>query len=251
MQRLQQSTIAYPANLKTLAWPASAKVLIIAPHPDDFDAIAVTLDFFRSQHFTLHLLVMSGGSKGVEDRFLDSADWLLKAATREQEQLASIRLFGLEDNQVEFLRLAEAEDGELSDSSENQQQLNEAILSQDADIWCLPYGKDTNSGHQRTYSMVQSLKALVSKTTLILYNRDAKTTEFNTHLYCSFPLAQAEWKSTLLRCHQSQQSRNLNLRGYGFDQRVLGFNQQQAQDLPSQEAFVETFQWEWITRPQS
>lgn len=245
-QILQQSQESneQPQAIDQLNWPRQGKLLVAAPHPDDFDAIAVTLRFFQQQGYMIQLLVISGGSKGVEDQFLHSSDWQLKAQAREKEQRQSTAMFGLSDQQVSFLRLAEAADGELDDSAENLDLLRTAVLAQQADILFLPYGEDTNTAHQRNFQMIKQISADLSHPTLALYNKDAKTTRFSPQLCTGFSAAEAEWKAQLLRCHESQQARNLNIRGYGFDQRVLGFNRQCAEELGLQQEYAEVFQWE-------
>lgn len=229
-------------DLTGLTWPEQAQVKVIAPHPDDFDAIATTLQYFQQQGYDIQLLVLSGGSKGVEDRFLNTDDWQQKARIREQEQINSTRLFSLRDEQVLFLRMPEADDGELAMNEYNQQLLQQQLLGDPGDIWCLPYGKDSNTAHQRTYTMIQTIGSMLNKPILALLNNDAKTLEFEARLYMPFTEQQASWKAELLRCHKSQQARNLNVRGYGFDQRVLRFNQETAAKLGIKAAYAEAFQ---------
>lgn len=237
-----------PLSLNTLPWSNidNVKIKVIAPHPDDFDAIAVSLKMFKARSFPIEVYVLSGGSKGVQDEFLDSNNWELKAKAREQEQLESTRSFGLNDEQVHFLRLSEAVDGELEDNLTNKHIFAEAITDDEPSIWCLPYGKDTNTAHQRTYKMAKELAKRFQNSVLFLCNKDAKTIEFTTHFFMEFEEEQAQWKAQLLRCHRSQQARNLNLRGYGFDQRVLVFNKETAQELKIEAPYAEAFYVELI-----
>jgi hypothetical protein len=46
----------------------------------------------------------------------------------------------------------------------------------------------------------------------------------NRQIYSVFDSDQAEWKASLLRCHNSQHQRSLNTRGHGFDEHVLAVN---------------------------
>jgi hypothetical protein len=62
-----------------------------------------------------------------------------------------------------------------------------------------------------------------------------------------FDEATAAWKRALLRIHRSQQQRNLNTRGHGFDERILRVNRESAARLGAAEPFAETFELE-ITR---
>lgn len=152
--------------------------------------------------------MLSGGSKGVQDVFFDSSDWNLKAEAREREQLESARLFGLDNDQIHFLRQLEAEDGELDDNPENRCTFAKAIIDDAPSIWCLPYGKNANTAHQRTYTMAKALAQQHQHPVLLLCNKDAKTLEFETHFFMEFGEEEAKWKAQLLRCHHSQQARS-------------------------------------------
>ncbi len=43
-----------PVSLDTLVLPPALSVLVLAPHPDDFDAIAITLHRLHTQGMRLH-----------------------------------------------------------------------------------------------------------------------------------------------------------------------------------------------------
>ena len=45
------------------------RVLVLAPHPDDFDAIGVTLQYLHKQGNPIYLAVLSGSASGVLDSF--------------------------------------------------------------------------------------------------------------------------------------------------------------------------------------
>jgi hypothetical protein len=54
--------------------------------------------------------------------------------------------------------------------------------------------------------------------------------------------ADARWKAEMLRCHRSQQQRNLNSRGHGFDERILRVNRQAAAGVPGHGTYAEVFE---------
>ena len=56
--------------------------------------------------------------------------------------------------------------------------------------------------------------------------------------------AAARWKAALLRCHDSQQQRNLNTRGRGFDERILDHERAGATRLGCAEPYAEIFEVE-------
>ena len=78
---------------------------------------------------------------------------------------------------------------------------------------------------------------------LALLNRDPKTLQMRPDLYTFFGEENARWKAELLRCHQSQHQRNLNTRGYGFDERVLRVNRKAAAEVPGRGAYAEVFEF--------
>jgi LmbE family N-acetylglucosaminyl deacetylase len=234
-----------PAAIDSIGLSPALRVLVLAPHPDDFDAIAITLRSLQQQGNKIHLAVLSGGSKGVQDSYAKPAPgWRQKAQLREQEQLNSCACFGLPPSRISFLRLPEAADGELAHDTSNQAQVCKQLNETSPDILFLPSGNDRNTGHQRSCNMARRAVRDLGKPLLALYNRDAKTLSFRTDLYAGFDQNQANWKRTLLRFHDTQQARNIATRGDGFDDRILSFNHQLAHELGLGEPYAEAFQVE-------
>ncbi len=222
--------------------PYGMKVLVLAPHPDDFDAVAVTLKIFRDNGNHIELAVISGAESGVEDSFCEMCLGISKAEIREGEQLASCRFFGLPEEQIRFLRLKEDENGDPMESENNLKTLKEYISRVNPDIVFMPHWNDTNPGHQRTYSMFKRIGANVT----IYLNRDPKTIKMQPDICTLFDKDDANWKAELLRCHKSQHQRNLNTRGYGFDVRILQVNRQIAQENACTAPYAEVFEIEKI-----
>ncbi|RYY73478.1 MAG: PIG-L family deacetylase, partial [Comamonadaceae bacterium] len=96
---------AQPRLLRALALPGPLAVAVVAPHPDDFDAIAVTLQLLQQQGHALHVAVVTTGASGVDDGFGGALDDAGKAALRESEQHASCAAFGLPPGRLAFLRM--------------------------------------------------------------------------------------------------------------------------------------------------
>ena len=215
-----------------------SKVLVLAPHPDDFDAIAVTLKLFRDNGNLIELAVISGASSGVENSFCERCPGMTKAEIREQEQLDSCDFFGLPESAVTFLRLREDKNGDPMESEDNLQKLQDYIAKIKPDIVFMPHWNDTNPGHQRTYTMFR--KTALPAT--VYLNRDPKTIEMRNDIYTLFDEKSAEWKAQLLRFHISQHQRNLHTRGHGFDERVLQINRRIAQDNRCPAPYAEVFE---------
>jgi len=232
------------ARIDSIGLSPSLRLMVLAPHPDDFDAIAITLQYLQTRGNEIHLAVLSGGSQGVQDSYAKPPTWEQKMRLREKEQMDSCGFFGLPPARLSFLRLPEAEDGELAHDAANQARIRQQISETSADVLFLPYGDDSNTGHRRTYDMVRAAVRDLGNPLLALYNKDAKTLSFRTDLYVGFDEGQADWKRTLLRFHDTQQARNIAIRGDGFDDRILSFNRKLARELYLEAPYAETFQAE-------
>ncbi len=233
-----------PVALEAIGFSPDLRLLVLAPHPDDFDAISITLHHFHENGNEIHLCVLSGGSKGVQDSFTMPPTREHKTQLREQEQHNSCNFFGIAPTHINFLRLPEANDGELARDAANEDRVCQQISTISPDILFLPYGKDSNTGHQRTYNMTREAARKLGKPLLALYNQDIKTLTFRTDLYSGFNETQADWKRTLLRFHDSQQTRNMESRGHGLDDRILSFNRTLASEHQLATQYAETFQIE-------
>jgi LmbE family N-acetylglucosaminyl deacetylase len=225
-----------PVDLTTIRWPGLLRLLVLAPHPDDFDAIGVTMRFFHRDGHPILVAVVSGSASGVLDDFCVGAE--AKAAVREEEQRASLRFFGLPDSALTFLRCTEDEGGDPEESPANQAAIAECLAGAKPDVVLLPHGRDTNLGHQRVWAMFRR----VAPDTPALLIRDPKTLEFRTDLCMPFGENAAAWKRQLLKHHRSQDYRNLAQRGIGFDERILRVNRSIAEELGLKEPFAEAFQ---------
>lgn len=234
----------HPLDLSALPLPTGLRIVVLAPHPDDFDAIALTLRHFQQHQATIYLAVLTSGASGVEDGFAGALSDADKAALREEEQHASCRFFGLPGENLSFLRLPADEKGNPRLDAENHATIRNYLLQHQPQLVFMPHGNDSNVTHQRTYALFRAA-ALAEKLTLwAVLNQDAKTIAMRHDLYLPFEAAEAAWKAELLRHHQSQHSRNLNTRGHGFDDRVLQVSQSIAQTLGLQATYAEVFELE-------
>lgn len=233
-----------PAPVASIGFSPVLRLLVLAPHPDDFDAIAITLRYFQKRGNEIHLAVLSGGGKGVQDSYANPPTREQKARLREQEQIDSCSFFGLSPARLSFLRLPEAPDGELDNNATNAARVRILISETSPDVLFLPYGNDSNSGHRRTYAMTRAAARELGRPLLALYNKDAKTLNFRADLCAGFDETEADWKRTLLRFHDTQQARNIEIRGHGFDDRILSFNRELAQALGLEVPYAEAFQFE-------
>ena len=231
-----------PVPLQSFNFPKALPLLVLAPHPDDFDAIGVTTRFFRENGNPLYVAVVASGSSGVEDSFCSPPTAEAKARLREQEQRMSCQFFGLPAERLAFLRLEEDETGQPLETQANTDRLRRCFLSTRPAMVFLPHGHDTNAGHQRVYAMFRHLAHEARCPLVAFLNRDPKTIRMRCDVYMGFGEEEAAWKGRLLRFHRSQHQRNLNQRGYGMDERILIADRQSATVCPEHTPYAEVFE---------
>lgn len=200
-------------------WDHVRRWLVLAPHPDDFDVVAVTLRHFAGQGAEILLDVLSGGASGVEDVF--ASGWEAKTTAREAEQRESCAVFGLPPQNLRFHRLAEDDGGHMADSEENRSRVHDLLNARAADGVILPHGNDSNADHRRTFRWFLAWRDARPDPPLALLVRDPKTLGMRVDLLTPYDADTAAWKAGLLRRHRSQHERNLRARGIGFDERIL------------------------------
>ncbi|HKY02052.1 MAG TPA: PIG-L family deacetylase [Burkholderiales bacterium] len=209
--------------LQEVAFPIPLRIAVLAPHPDDFDAIAVSMRLLQQRGHEIHVAVLTSGASGVEDGFQGARTPEEKAVIRETEQRASCTLFGLPTERLRFLRLWESEDATI-----DEERLRDYLRSLQPELVFLPHGNDSNRTHRRTF---ESFHGIASQDRMQLWacmNLDAKTLGMRNDLLTYFGEEEANWKAQLLRLHRSQHERNLRSRGLGFDERVLSVNRHAA-----------------------
>ena len=232
-----------PRAIPGLALPPTLRLLVVAPHPDDFDTIGVTLRHFARNGNPLELGVVRTGS-GVEDAYRPGLTLAGKAALREREQRDSLRFFGLPESALTFLALANDDEDQPVDTPANLAALAAFVTAKAPDIVFLPHGNDTNSGHRVMYALVRQIARRAPRPPTLLLCRDPKTIAMRADLYTPFGPDEARWKAELLRFHDSQQQRNLRTRHAGFDDRILQSNRQAARELAIRAEYAETFEVE-------
>ncbi len=226
-----------PLHLDALALPSPLRIVMLAPHPDDFDAIGVSMRFLHAQGHTIDVAVLTSGASGVEDGFGNAHTVAAKAALREAEQKASCAFFGLPAAQLTFMRLWE--DG---NDAADRERLRAWLHARQPHLAFMPHGNDTNHTHRRVYEIFCGIAQADGLGVWACLNRDAKTGAMRTDLCTGFSEEDAQWKAQLLRLHASQQARNLRMRGEGFDTRVLRMNRDSAKDCDSSQPYAETFE---------
>ncbi|MBK1826904.1 PIG-L deacetylase family protein [Haloferula rosea] len=221
-------------------WDLVKRCLVLAPHPDDLDVVAVTLRRLQEAGAEVFLEVLTSGASGVEDDFADG--WEAKTEAREAEQLASCHLFGLAVERVRFHRLDEDEEGHMRADESNESRVRAILDRVDADTVVLPHGCDSNADHRRTFQFFDAWARERGGSTLALLVKDPKTLGMRVDLVTAFSDEEAAWKGGMLRCHESQQTRNLRSRGYGLDERILRTNRDIAREAGLDAGYAEAFE---------
>jgi LmbE family N-acetylglucosaminyl deacetylase len=234
-----------PLILSSNRFPNNLRILVLAPHPDDFDEICITLRFFKDNGNPIYVAVVSSGASGVEDSFCSPPTKKNKSEIREKEQRESCTFFGLPDSHLTFLQLKEDPIGHPTNTYENFEQIKQYFLSIRPAIVFLPHGNDTNLEHQWTYAIFRKIASNAGYTITAFLYRDPKTIHMRTDLYSLFDEKAAQWKAELLRFHQSQHQRNLNTRNLGFDERILRVNRKIAEEFPGNAEYAEAFELEF------
>jgi LmbE family N-acetylglucosaminyl deacetylase len=219
---------------------------MLAPHPDDFDGVAVTLRHLQDRGHPVFLEVTTNGWRGVEDGFCTPPTPEVKGHLREEEQRESCRLFGLPETQLSFMQMEEDGIGDPLENAANTARMRRAFLTHRPGLVFLPHGNDTNAGHRRIYRMALRLERDVQPglghSLALFLNRDPKTIGMRCDVYTPYGEEQAAWKAELLRCHRSQQQRNLNQRGMGFDERILATDRESAAACGLDAPYAEVFE---------
>lgn len=230
-----------PRDLSALDWPRGQRIAVLAPHPDDFDAIAVTLRYFHARGDEIHLAVLTAGASGVENTYPGADDDITKGALREVEQRASCAAFGLPPERLTFLRLAASE---LLFNEANIGAVRDWLRPLQASLVFMPHGNDSNATHRNTYALFRAVAERERLALSAALNQDAKTVAMRHDVYMPFDAETANWKGGLLRLHATQHQRNLNSRGHGFDERVLAVNRSIAAALRLSAEYAEAFELE-------
>ena len=212
--------------------PTYGKVLVLGPHPDDPESVAVTCRILMRLGCDIWITIVSMSPSGVEDEYAqrwqnnDSISLQKKKIEiRRREQTLATERFGLSLDRLTFLGI---EEDKGLNAPNNSAKIRNHLLSIAPDIVIMPIGRDPNQTHARVYQVFRECAADLilkkEKPVVALYNEDPKTLEIRHDLFVLFGEESVDWKRALLKIHDSQQQRNINSRGMGFDERILCMN---------------------------
>ncbi len=225
---ISKITSARPLYFKNIIIPTTFRMLVMAPHPDDFDAIGVTMKHLRDNGNSINVVVLTSGASGVEDEYAQKVKIEDKALIRQREQIESCRYFGLPIENLTFMKLELDEEGHLKESENNISMVKNYYNSILPDLVFLPHGHDSNKDHQKTYKLFKKILESEKRSIVAFLNQDPKTISMRFDILTEFGEEDAKWKGELLRFHNSQHQRNLRSRNHGFDERILRMNKETA-----------------------
>jgi LmbE family N-acetylglucosaminyl deacetylase len=209
--------------------PNRGKVLALSPHPDDPESAAVTLRLLGRSGCQIRYAIATLSPRGVAASYAPGSSEREKAELRRREQLRAAKEAGLGRDEVVFLDLDDELSAEVDSAVKSH--LDDLL----PDIVILPTGEDENHTHRWLWELFRAhapdLAARKGSPLLGMYNEDPKTIRLRSDLFVCFSAEAAEWKKSLLRIHDSQQARNLQSRGVGFDERILSVNRAAAERL--------------------
>jgi len=115
-----------PFSVRSIQFPPALRLLALGPHPDDFDAIGVTMRFFHNNGNRIHVATIRTGS-GVEDSYCSPPTLQAKAALRDEEQRRSCCFFGLADECLTLLDMEQDDEAQLLHTPTNLSRLQGII----------------------------------------------------------------------------------------------------------------------------
>lgn len=225
------------------------RILVLCPHPDDFDVAGCTLRHFHQIGCKIHVAV-APTSSGILDAFYDEpADELKRILTREQEQRESLAFFGLDASAYQFFSTDFDLDsnGEMTASKANSAAIESVILQQKPQVIFIPHPNDSNDAHSAMAACVQEILArhcgvALPESVKVFQQVDPKTEAAEVNAF--FPLTKNDcaWKSELLAHHQTQDHRNQTTRQISLATRILDSNAQSASKLALDYSHMEAFE---------
>jgi len=137
-----------PSSLEATNLKSRGTAHVLAPHPDDFDAIAVTCKYLQSLQWRIVLSVLTGGENGVTDGYGGASSGEQKRDLRRQEQRDSCLAFGLDLEELSFLDLDHDEAGLLRMNKANSVHIGAELDGSGADLLLMPHISDSNKTHR-------------------------------------------------------------------------------------------------------
>ena len=221
-------------------------VLVLCPHPDDFDVAAVTLKQLHQAGSDIRVAIAPTFS-GILDSFYDvPTSNLEKIKTRNQEQRNSIKFFGLDDSKVEFFPNDCDLDGngEWKYSESNRALVGEYLLKHSPDAIFIPHPNDANPAHSAMYKILSECLTKTPLTVDIFKQMDPKTVSLKIDQFVEITPKDAEWKTALFNHHKTQDHRNKTTRGISLAERILASNKAIAETHNLSCAMAEAFEIE-------
>jgi LmbE family N-acetylglucosaminyl deacetylase len=189
----------------------SARVLVVAPHPDD-ESIGCggAICLHRQRADEVRVVFLTSGERGVPDTPPDEA-----RALREAEAAAALAVLGVTG--ADFLRLPDL--GLSADPAGAAGRLAEILLARRPDLVYLPHPDEAHPDHAATPAVVRAALARIGRTAPLPELRAYEVwTPMTDHGWAEDISAVMRQKVRAVRCYRSQ------LRTFAYDRAVRGLN---------------------------
>lgn len=224
----------------------ASNILVLCPHPDDFDVAGVTLKQLHKKGATIHVAIAPTFSGILESFYKQPASSSEMIKTREEEQRQSLLYFGLAESAFEFLpHSCDLDDnGEWKYSEANKSLIEKCLLHHVPELVFIPHPNDNNPAHSAMYKMVKECIDRHHLAVHLMMQMDPKTKGMSLDFVTEISDREADWKKQLLSHHKTQDHRNQTTRGISLADRVLSINQEAAKTCQSRSSFAEAFEIE-------
>jgi len=221
--------------------PSGMNVLVLAPHPDDYDAIAITMKLLQQCDNRIFVRVLGTGWNRVEDEICDPATPEAKAALQRQEFHESCRRFELNEDDVAFLDMKEDSSGYIRKHPFNIELLKKAITEIKPQLIFMPHWNDTSNDRRLAATLAWDALDELGLSTPLLHFYTPKTRTMYRHFYTVFSRSEADWKAGQLQCHRSIQQHYMAHYGIGFVDKIIQLNYDAGRDI-GKDKYAEVFE---------
>ncbi len=156
----------------------TGRALALAPHPDDPDAVAVTLRLLARGGWEVSWAIVTSGCSGVQDAFAGSLHARKSRGARGGTGGIGTPLRSARGTAA-LPAAGRGCDGELAETAENRMRFDAALRKLAPALVLLPCGADTDPTHRRVFTWFHDWMCNWPHPLTALYNEDPKSLAFS------------------------------------------------------------------------